>query len=71
MDKFFKIEIVLSVPDYYFDDVMMGNVSGMDYITVHPEANLHDIEEQEMTLVLGTVCADCQEATTTTAKEGA
>ena len=68
MDRFFKVQVIISIPDYYSDDdpnadAFRLSVSPMDFLTVHPEANLHDIEESEMVLHDGQpfVCIDCVE----------
>ena len=52
MDRFFKIEVIISVPDYHLCEEHAGaQVTGMDYIVIGDDCQLHEISEKEMLLV--------------------
>lgn len=52
MDRFFKIEIVLSIPDYQMcEEHSTVQITGLDYITIGDDCQIHEISESEMLLV--------------------
>jgi hypothetical protein len=52
MDKFYRIQIVLSIPDYQLCDEHQGvQITGLDYITIGDDCQIHEISESEMLLV--------------------
>jgi hypothetical protein len=51
-DKFFKIEVIISIPDYELcDEHQHVQITGLDYITIGEDCQLHEISETEMVLV--------------------
>ena len=52
MDKFYKIEVILSIPDYQLCEEHQGHsVTGLDYITIGEDCQIHEISESELLLV--------------------
>lgn len=52
MDKFYKIEIILSIPDYQLCEEHAGHsVTGLDYIVIGDDCQIHEISESELLLV--------------------
>lgn len=52
MDKFYRIQIVLSIPDYQLcEEHQEHSVTGLDYITIGDDCQIHEISESEMLLV--------------------